>query len=97
MLYLNLLKRYMGVWQFFLWQEKGVVKKYLYPHYKAQKKEEGIQYPQAVIYMVNGWSWAGGLADRLKGMVSLYMWCKDNGKSFKIHFTDPFQIGRAHV
>ena len=92
MLYLNLLKRYMVVWQFFLWQEKGVVKKYLYPHYKAQKKEEGRQYPQAVIYMVNGWSWAGGLADRLKGMVSLYMWCKDNGKSFKIHFTDPFRL-----
>lgn len=65
MLYLNLLKRYMGVWQFFLWQEKGVVKKYLYPHYKAQKKEEGRQYPQAVIYI---WLMDGvGLEDLLIG------------------------------
>lgn len=92
MFYLNILKRYMGVWKFFLWEEKQIVKENLLPHYKKQSVDKCKQYPQAVVYMANGWSWAGGIADRFKGMVALYMWCKDHHKSFKIHFVEPFRL-----
>lgn len=92
MIYLNLLKRYMGVWQFFLWEEKQIVKKNLLPHYRDRQIKKGYQYLHAVVYMANGWSWAGGIADRFKGMLSLYMWCKDHNKVFKIHFVEPFRL-----
>lgn len=92
MIYLDLLKRYMGVWRFFLWEERQIVKKNLMPHYKEQNQHKEKLYPQAVVYMANGWSWAGGIADRFKGIVSLYMWCKDHNRPFKIHFVEPFRL-----
>lgn len=34
----------------------------------------------------------GGLADRLRGIISLYAWCKQNDKEFKIYFVHPFSL-----
>ena len=92
MMYYNLLKRRMGVWKYFLWQEDRLVKHDLHPYYKKHCGDNRLSTVPCVIYMANGWTWSGGLADRLKGIVSLYMWCKDNGKPFKIHFVNPFVL-----
>lgn len=34
----------------------------------------------------------GGLVDRLRGAVSVYLICKETGRSFKIHFVHPFPL-----
>ena len=36
--------------------------------------------------------YSGGLADRFKGAVSAYAWCKCNGIPFRINYTHPFQL-----
>lgn len=36
--------------------------------------------------------YSGGLADRFKGAVSAYAWCKSNGIAFRIRYIHPFQI-----
>lgn len=36
--------------------------------------------------------YSGGLADRFKGAVSAYAWCKCNGIAFRIRYIYPFQI-----
>ncbi|WMI95026.1 hypothetical protein [Bacteroides fragilis] len=43
-----------------------------------------------VIFMADGILKQGGLADRLRGIVSLYKFCKMNDMNFKIHFVSPF-------
>lgn len=35
---------------------------------------------------------SGGLVDRLRGIVSTYMACRDTGRDFRIHFTHPFLL-----
>lgn len=45
-----------------------------------------------VVAMVDGRAQAGGLSDRLRGIVSLYTYCKRNGLPFRIHYTYPFRL-----
>lgn len=45
-----------------------------------------------IIYMADGKLPHGGLADRIKGMVSLYMYCKRRDQPFKIFFAHPFPL-----
>jgi hypothetical protein len=45
-----------------------------------------------LIYMADGKTIHGGLCDRLWGMVSLFNYCTDNNKHFKIHFVSPFML-----
>jgi hypothetical protein len=47
-------------------------------------------YPKTVVYMADGRAFSGGLADRLRGIVSTYKLCKELNIAFKIHFTSPF-------
>jgi hypothetical protein len=47
---------------------------------------------QTVIYMADGKLRHGGLADRLKGMLTTYQCCKDYGCLFKINHTVPFNL-----
>lgn len=46
----------------------------------------------AIIYFADGRTIAGGLSDRLIGIVSLYTYCKEHSLPFKIHFSVPFQL-----
>lgn len=82
--YLNHKKKKMGVWNFFLWQGKKAEEKIQREYYKqtfcAVKSEK-----TTVVYMANGFTWHGGLADRLKGIISLFCWCYDNNRTFKIN------------
>ena len=47
---------------------------------------------KTVFFMVDGRSIHGGLADRIKGMVSLYALCKKNSWDYKIYFIYPFPL-----
>lgn len=89
--YLNNRKKKMGVWNFFLWQGKKAEEKIQREYYKQTfytvKSEK-----TTVIYMANGFTWHGGLADRLKGIISLFCWCHDNNRPFKINFCHPFRL-----
>lgn len=45
-----------------------------------------------VIFMADGKTTHGGLADRLRGMVSLYHFSKMEGLDFRIYFVSPFNL-----
>ena len=48
--------------------------------------------PKQIIYMADGKLRHGGLADRLRGIITLYDYCKKHNIEFKIHFVSPFQL-----
>lgn len=45
-----------------------------------------------VVVMVDGRFTHGGLSDRLRGIASVYGYCRDHGIDFKIHYTYPFSL-----
>lgn len=45
-----------------------------------------------IIARVDGQSFHGGLCDRWKGIVSLYAFCKATRRSFRLHYTFPFNL-----
>lgn len=80
-----------GAWRFFLKQQISQEKKMIKDYY--QDMSNGIK-PKSneIIFTCNGFIWHGGLADRLKGAISIYEWCKKNNKVFKINFCHPFRL-----
>lgn len=73
-----------------LWQEE-VEKHYTYdsPSHSIAT-DEGNK--KTVIAMFNGWVESGGWADRLKGILSTYILCKENHWDFRLHYVHPFNI-----
>lgn len=47
---------------------------------------------QGVVCLYEGNVYQGGLADRLRGILSVYKTCKDRGIDFKLHFKHPFDL-----
>lgn len=47
---------------------------------------------KAVIFTVNGMVDSLGLADRLKGAVTIYQWCRLNNRDFRIFWSQPFDL-----
>lgn len=45
-----------------------------------------------LVYMCDGRIHHGGLADRLSGLVSVYDYCKENEKIFKVNFVFPYKL-----
>lgn len=58
-------------------------------YYNQVRNEDSKPY---IIYMADGRTIHGGLADRLRGLVSLYMYSKDVGAEFKANFISPFNL-----
>lgn len=77
-----------GAWRFFCKQQKAMAGKMASEHYTENTRTEDT----SVVFTCNGWIWHGGLADRLKGMVAVYDWCKRYGRQFKINFCEPFLL-----
>lgn len=77
-----------GAWRFFCKQQRGMAGKMKDEHYQNSGNTDDI----SVVFTCNGWIWHGGLADRLKGIVTVYDWCRRNGRSFKINFSVPFNL-----
>lgn len=49
-------------------------------------------YKQYVISIIDGSTKSGGLADRLRGIISTYAVCKKYGLTYKLNFTYPFNL-----
>lgn len=45
-----------------------------------------------VVYLCDGRTVAGGLADRFKGLLSLYALCREAGYEFRMCYTSPFRL-----
>lgn len=58
----------------------------------ADKGNEQTNATKQVIFICNGTILSGGLADRLKGILSTYMLCKEEGWQFKLLFNNPFPL-----
>lgn len=64
----------------------------LYKYYtKTTNKSQNID-ENSVIIMYDGKINHGGLSDRLWGILSIYKYCKDSNKKFKILFEKPFSL-----
>lgn len=75
-------------------------------HYKKASDEAGqyVPVPRAqlrtnrelrhkrVVYLCDGQTIYGGLADRFKGIISLYAICQELGYDFRIHFVSPCRL-----
>lgn len=70
------------------WCRELVLKRRYYTKEKQFKRHE----EKVVIFMVDGKCFHGGLADRLKGIMSLYYECKRMGIVFKIFWRYPFRL-----
>lgn len=81
----------LGAWRFFLKQQKKQEKEMI-KHYYNNISTNITPTNNEIIFTCNGFIWHGGLADRLKGAVSVYEWCKKNNKIFKINFCHPFKL-----
>ncbi len=65
-------------------------RKYLNAYYKKGSVSENAF--KGIIYMADGRMPIGGISDRLRGMVSLYIYCKESNIPFAINFTAPFHL-----
>lgn len=59
-------------------------------YYSSHTEEEYIS--PSIIYMADGKIIHGGLADRIRGMVTLYVFSKKKGIDYRIYFTSPFLL-----
>lgn len=59
-------------------------------HYTSKKKI-GIDTLQIVV-MVDGRCTHGGLADRIRGIATIYDYCKEKGIPFYLHYVYPFKL-----
>lgn len=70
---------------------RRMVKRHLMPFY-SRKAAEPHNGQKTAIYMADGRVRHGGLADRLRGMTSLYSSCMELGIDFRIYFVSPFRL-----
>lgn len=68
------------------------IKLHLKPHYNKEIEKNAVKFKPYVISINNGFVEGGGLADRLRGIVSTYIAAKELMREFKIHFNFPFDI-----
>lgn len=76
-----------GAWRFFCKQQRELEHRLLVRYLDTTQTEN-----RAVVFTCNGWSWSGGLADRLKGIVTVYDWCRRHHREFMINFCEPFHL-----
>lgn len=68
------------------------IKLHLRPHYQIECDSETENIHPYVISINNGFVEGGGLADRLRGIISTYMAAKELKREFKLLFTCPFDL-----
>ena len=71
----------------FLQEERRLMEQY-YSNVPTYTKESNT----TVIFMIDGRCVHGGLSDRLRGIATVYQYCKQNGIAFKLKHAYPFQM-----
>lgn len=87
---ISIYKALLGDWEYHLRMQKNGERKKLLPHYRNGDIQNAV-FP-FIVFVNNGWIWHAGLCDRLRAIVTVYDWCKDHDKIFKIHFVHPFTL-----
>lgn len=85
-------KKLLGKWNYFLWHQKVQLIPLQEKYYNQPDTQTQSQ--KCVIFMANGIVSHGGLADRIKGILSVYSWCLSRSVVFKIHFVSPFSLNK---
>lgn len=60
-------------------------------HYKWKREGAAPETPM-VVFMVDKDFYSGGMADRFKGAVTAYAYCKQRGIDYRINYTFPFEL-----
>lgn len=83
-----------GLYYLFFRPNKGFIKE----EQKIKKKYYSQEYPlkrigeTTIIVMIDGRSIHGGLTDRLRGITTIYQYCKQKGLNFKLNYVYPFKL-----
>ena len=85
-IFLNILRSIIGDWYYFLYDERKHENSLIHNYYN-KSDECHIGHTQ-VVYIANGFCNHAGLADRLKGMIAVYDWCKKNKIDFIMIISD---------
>ena len=88
--YKNFLHHIVGDWNYFLYDE-SFHERHVIRHFYNQPAKQ-IPSSKTVIYMANGFCNHAGLCDRLKGITTLYGWCKEYDIDFRIFHIQPFNL-----
>lgn len=78
-------------WYVFCRRLSNEMEQTIMPHYTQEGNHEKVCGSEVVV-IHNGWTESGGLADRLRGIVSTFLLCKEIGRDFRIMFTHPFPL-----
>lgn len=82
-------------WYVFSQKLSTTLRQQIEPHYTSDDETPAkAPHPEqkTVVAVHNGWTESGGWADRLRGIVSVYTLCQEEGLNFRIHFTHPFPL-----
>ena len=88
--YKNVLHHLIGDWNYFLYDERIHERNVVKQHYN--QSSELFSNTKTVVYVANGFCNHAGLCDRLKGITTLYGWCKENGVDFRAFHVHPFNL-----
>lgn len=83
-----------GLYYLFFRPNKGFIKE----EQKIKEKYYSQEYPlkrigeTTIIVMIDGRSIHGGLTDRLRGITTIYQYCKQKGLNFKLNYVYPFKL-----
>lgn len=80
--------KYGSAYRFFSKQMEGRMVEMRREHYHVS---DTVAVP-AIVMTCNGYTWSGGLADRLKGIISVFWYCQKYNRPFKVNFCDPFRL-----
>ena len=88
--YKKILHHIIGDWSYFLYDERFHERNVVRQYYN----QSNVLSPgsKTVIYMANGFCNHAGLCDRLKGITTLYGWCKENDVCFRVFHVHPFNL-----
>lgn len=90
MFFLSFVKRIFG--EHFIVNFTAYIQYKIYLDRFYVKKADNNQLFKGCVYMANGKYIHGGLADRIRGIISLYIYCSERGYPFKILFNSPFNL-----
>lgn len=92
---LNTIKRFFKIkFDYLFFREyrfRREVRRHYLPYYSHDAARATNDH-RIVVSMYDGKRYHGGLADRLRGITTIYKFCKDNGIDYRIYFVSPFDI-----